>query len=89
MDLEHLISCITPEIYENLKEAIELGRWKDGRKLTQEQLESSMTAVIAYEAKHLEEAQRTGYIDRGRKAKGETCSDDQTQIVDIKPAPKS
>lgn len=93
MNLDHLISCITPEIYANLKEAIELGRWKDGRELTSEQRESCMTAVIAYEAKHVEPHQRTGFIDRGKKKQGEVCADgdssknnngdDDTQIIHL------
>lgn len=82
MNLDHLISCITPDIYENLKEAIELGRWKDGQKLTTEQRESCMAAVIAYEAKHLAEEERTGFIDRGPKKQGDVCDDD-IQIIDL------
>lgn len=84
MDLEHVISCMTPEIYENLKEAIALGRWQDGRRLTAQQLESSMTAVIAYEAKHVPEDKRVGYIDRGSKTVGETCATHDTQVVTVK-----
>jgi len=84
MSLEHVVSCMTPQIYENLKEAIALGHWKDGQRLTTAQLESSMTAVMAYEAKHVEESQRIGFIDRGKKTKGELCSDGDTQIVQIK-----
>ena len=40
---------ITPEIYLNLKQALELGKWADGRKLTPEQKETCMQAVIAWE----------------------------------------
>ena len=35
-----------------------------------------MQAVIVYESKNLGEAERTGYIDRGSKAEGEMCEDD-------------
>ena len=62
MDFKQLLDSITPEVYENLKTAIELGKWANGEKLTQEQKELCMQAVIAYEHKHVPEDQRTGYI---------------------------
>ena len=43
------IRTITPEIYENLKLAVELGKWGDGRKLTPEQRELCLQAMIAWE----------------------------------------
>jgi uncharacterized protein len=76
MNLQHLIDHITPEIHRNLKRAVEIGKWPDGRPLTQEQRELSLQAVIAYEAVHLEEHERIGYIDRGSKEEGEVCSDE-------------
>ena len=62
MNFDELINSITPEIYENLKRAIELGKWPDGRVLTPEQREHSMQAVIGYELKHLPAEERTGYV---------------------------
>jgi uncharacterized protein len=76
MNLQHLIEHITPEIHRNLKRAVEIGKWPDGRALTAEQRELSLQAVIAYEAKHLAEHERVGYIDRGPKEEGEVCDDD-------------
>lgn len=73
MDFLKLIANITPEIYTSLKRAVEIGRWPDGRRLSTEQRELSLQAVIAWEARHLPESQRTGYIDRGSKAEGEVC----------------
>ncbi len=73
MDFNKLIANITPEIYASLRRAVEIGRWPDGRRLTDEQRELSLQAVIAWEAKHLPETERTGYIDRGSKAEGEVC----------------
>ncbi|MCV6625734.1 MAG: YeaC family protein [Cellvibrionaceae bacterium] len=61
-DFEKLLDNISPEIYQNLKRAIELGKWPDGRRLSSEQRQLSLQAVIAYEHKHLPEAERTGYI---------------------------
>lgn len=57
-----MIENLTPDIYESLKLAVEIGKWPDGRKLTQEQKELSLQAVIAWESQHLPEEQRTGYM---------------------------
>lgn len=56
------IANITPEIYANLKLAVEIGKWPDGRKLTLEQKELSLQALIAWEIKNLPEDQRIGYM---------------------------
>lgn len=61
--LQALLDSITPEIHENLKSAVETGRWANGDRLTPQQLEHSLQAIIAYEARHLPEEQRVGYID--------------------------
>ncbi|WP_339499347.1 YeaC family protein [Pseudomonas silesiensis] len=57
-----MISNITPEIYQNLKLAVEIGKWSDGNKLTAEQRELSLQAMIAWEIQNLPEDQRTGYM---------------------------
>jgi uncharacterized protein YeaC (DUF1315 family) len=57
-----MIENITPDIYESLKLAVEIGKWPDGRKLTLEQKELSLQAVIAWEMQNLPEDQRTGYM---------------------------
>ena len=71
-----MLENITPDIYEGLKLAVEIGKWPDGRKLSRDQVELCLQAVIAYEAKHLDERERVGFIDRGSKAEGELCDDD-------------
>lgn len=75
MDYEQLISNMTPDIHASLKRAIEIGKWPDGRRLTQEQKELCMEAVISYEQRHLAQTDRVGHIDRGSKAEGELCDD--------------
>ncbi|MBA1195035.1 YeaC family protein [Enterobacterales bacterium AW_CKDN230030176-1A_HGKHYDSX7] len=72
-----MIENITPEIYESLKTAVELGKWSDGRRLTQEQKELSMQAVIAWELQNLPEDQRTGYMGV------QECSSKSTPIPNI------
>jgi uncharacterized protein YeaC (DUF1315 family) len=62
MDLQTLIDNITPDIYENLKRAVELGKWPDKTRLTKQQRELCMQAVIAYDLKFKDESARTGYV---------------------------
>jgi len=58
----HMIENITPEIYQSLKTAVEIGKWSDGGKLTPEQRELSLQAMIAWEVQNLPEEERTGYM---------------------------
>ncbi len=61
-DFNQALSSLTPEVYANMKRAVELGKWPDGRVLSAEQRELCMQAVIAYEHKHLPADEHTGYI---------------------------
>ncbi|WP_339411983.1 YeaC family protein [Pseudomonas sp. EA_35y_Pfl2_R5] len=56
------IENITPEIYQSLKLAVEIGKWPDGRKLSQEQKELTLQALIAWESHNLPEEERIGYM---------------------------
>lgn len=79
-----ILAALTPEIVANLKRAVELGKWPDGRLLSHEQKETCMQAVLVWEMQHLPENQRTGYIDKGTK-EGEECdSHDHNQEQTIK-----
>ena len=53
MNFEQLIASMTPEIYERLKTAVELGKWDNGERLSEAQKEHSLQAVIAYQSLHL------------------------------------
>lgn len=57
-----MLRNITPDVYASLKTAVEIGKWADGRKLTQEQKELCLQAMIAWEQDNLPEEQRTGYM---------------------------
>lgn len=61
--IEELLEDITPEIYQNLKTAIEVGKWDSGQSLSEEQKEYCMQAIIAYEHRHVPLEQRTGFLD--------------------------
>lgn len=66
MNLEQLIQSLTPDVYDNLKNAAAIGRWPDGRALTEEQRELCMEAILHYENIHnLPAEQRIGYIAGG------------------------
>ena len=56
MDKQQLINAITPDIYQRLRQAVETGKWPDGSLLTQQQRDSSMQAVMMYQATHNVEA---------------------------------
>ncbi|KZX66393.1 hypothetical protein A3724_09530 [Alcanivorax sp. HI0033] len=68
---DELIAAMTPEVCDNMRRAIETGKWADGRPLTREQRETCLQAVIAWEARNLPEEQRTGYMEQQCKSEGE------------------
>ena len=70
--LQDLLSSITPELHQKLKRAVELGRWENGERLTPEQVELCLQAVIAYDEMHLRPEEKVGFIDRS-KVKKQTC----------------
>ncbi len=63
MTYEELIAVMTPEMHESLKTAVELGKWPDGRRLSEEQRSICLRAVIHYDQKKPEH-ERVGFIDR-------------------------
>ncbi|SEF70288.1 YeaC family protein [Marinobacterium lutimaris] len=84
MNFEKMIEAMTPEVYQSLKRAVELGKWPNGERLTQEQRETSLRAVIAYEhARNMPEADRVGFIDR-TKADGSKHGSDPFAADTIK-----
>ncbi len=50
--------------YENLRRALELGRWPDGRRLDDRQRQICMETVAIWEARHLPPEQRTGHLEK-------------------------
>ena len=74
MEYQKLVETMTPEIYRNLVRSVETGKWPDGKQLTPRQREDAMAAIIAWGQTHLEEHERIGFIDKGRKS-GELCDD--------------
>jgi len=62
--LQEILENITPEIHQKLKSAIELGRWENGDKLSDEQKANCLQAVIAYDQTFLAPEQRVGYLNK-------------------------
>jgi hypothetical protein len=60
--IQELLNGLTPEMYQKLKLAIEIGKWPTGGMVSKEQRELCMQALIAYEKKHLPKEQHSGYI---------------------------
>ena len=48
MDYKQMIATMTPEIYQSLRRAVELGKWPDVKTLNPEQRYNTMQAVIAW-----------------------------------------
>jgi uncharacterized protein YeaC (DUF1315 family) len=68
--------------YEALKKALEVGKWPDGRRLSDEQKRHCMAGIIQWESLHVSDELRTGYIDRASKRVGQTCDDAQVLRFD-------
>ena len=62
MEYNQLIAQLTPQVYQRLKAAIEIGKWPDGRVLTADQKASCMEAVLRYQAMKLDPNQHSGYM---------------------------
>lgn len=64
---QELLAAMTPEIHQSLKTAVELGKWPNGDRLSAEQVDLCLQAVIAYDERNLPETERVAYIDRSKK----------------------
>ncbi len=70
MDKTTILEALTPEIVAKFRRAIELGKWDNGDKLTTEQRQTCMQAVMIWEHEYLPVEARTGYI---AKPKDSAC----------------
>jgi len=65
MTFEKMINQMTPAIYESLKQAVSLRKWPDGRRLTPEQTELCLEAVMRFEVENnVPEESRVGYLEQ-------------------------
>ncbi|MCW8108635.1 DUF1315 family protein [Alteromonas ponticola] len=65
MNLDALLSAMTPEVFERIQEAVETGKWGDGSRLSEPQLESCMQAVMLYQAKIARSAEHMTVNEHG------------------------
>ena len=86
MNFQEMIDNMSPEVYESLKYAVEIGKWPNGVPLTQEQKELCLQAVITYDYSNKGEEERVGFIDRnahlGCSSKTETLEHETVKWVD-------
>ena len=69
------IARLTPEMYQKLKTAVEIGKWPHGEPLDQTQKSLCLQAVIAYEQQPMSAQERTGFVP----PKNQACGDKQAQ----------
>jgi uncharacterized protein YeaC (DUF1315 family) len=69
-----LVASMTPETHQSLKTAIEIGKWPNGDRLSSEQLEHCLQAVIAYDELYLPQTERTAWINKDGLGKSH-CDD--------------
>lgn len=84
-----IVRQLTPEIYENMRRAVELGRWPDGRAVSPQQRATCMQAIIAWETEHLPEDQRTGYLPSADCDSDADATESEQAVTIRAPAEKS
>ncbi|WP_438465659.1 YeaC family protein [Marinomonas sp. PE14-40] len=86
MNFKEMIDNMSPEVYESIKLAVELGKWPNGVRLTDEQKELCLQAVITYDYSNKGEDERVGFIDRnahlGCSSKKDTLEHETVKWVD-------
>ncbi len=81
MNIQDALNAMTPEIYERFKTAIEIGRWPNGEKLSQQQKSTCLQAVIIYEQKYKAPHERTAYVP----PKSSECNTEASEESDTEP----
>lgn len=86
MNFKEMIDNMSPEVYESIKLAVELGKWPNGVRLTDEQKELCLQTVITYDYSNKGEDERVGFIDRnahlGCSSKKDTLEHETVKWVD-------
>lgn len=66
MNLDEIVNSMTPEVYQRLSTAVELGKWPDGVALTPEQKDNSLQLVMLWQARHNTDAQHMTIDTNGK-----------------------
>ncbi|MCO7226004.1 YeaC family protein [Pleionea sp. CnH1-48] len=87
MEFEQIIQTMTPEIYQNMKTAVEIGKWPDGSPITDEQRDIAIQAVMIYDATHFPDrdepfrVQGDGSVRLGKSEATKKLVDDAQNII--------
>lgn len=84
MNIKELMAMIDPSIYENLKRAVELGKWHNGTALSKDQKALCMQAIIAYDGLHKPPHERVGYVANPQGSCGNLTTGDDSGIRPVK-----
>ena len=57
--IEELIAVMDEDTYKSIQTAVEIGKWKDGKLLTSEQVEHCLQILILYEARYFSDEAQT------------------------------
>ncbi len=52
MEMDQILAAMTPEVYQRLATAVELGKWPDGVALTPEQKENTLQLVLLWQSRN-------------------------------------
>lgn len=79
MNMDSLLDAMTPDVYEQLSRAVEIGKWANGVQLTDEQQSNAMQAMMIYQSRFNQEAQHMT-VAQGGELKIKTKTDFQQEI---------
>ncbi len=65
--VDDLVESLTPNMVSDLKRAIEVGKFPDGRLVTAQQKELMLGAIIHYDVLNVPEVDRTGFVKQKKK----------------------
>ncbi|WP_304166859.1 YeaC family protein [Lonsdalea britannica] len=65
MPMEDVLKVMSPEIYQRLVTAVELGKWPDGVALTPEQKDNALQMVLLWQSRHNAEADHMSINQQG------------------------
>lgn len=73
---EEFLAALDDDLIQRFRTAVEIGKWPDGRALTDDQRQTCMQAIIVYEQANLPEHERTGYVPPKPTACGDSDDED-------------
>ena len=68
--VDELVESLTPDMVNDLKRAIEMGKFPDNRAVSEEQKELMIEATILYDALKLPKKREPDFIHRKKQASG-------------------